>query len=98
MSSAREKLIEAQYFVQRMRGNSSDRDTFKYNLSAFLSAARSVREFLYKEHENSPNFKQWWKSKGEWAGLKNGQKLSNITDPVRAANVFFDEKRNITIH
>jgi hypothetical protein len=81
-----------------MRENSSNRAAFKYNLSAFLSAARSVRWFICKEHENKPNFKQWWKSKGQWAGLKNGQELSDITDPVRAANVFFDERRNITIH
>jgi hypothetical protein len=96
MSAAREKLLEAQYFLQRMRENSSDRDAFKYNLSAFLSAARSVRWFLKKEHENKPNFKQWWKSKGEWD--KKGEKPSDITEPVRAANVFFDDKRRIAIH
>src|SRR5215204_1202353 len=101
MSHAREKVFEAQYFqyfLQCMRENSSDRAAFKYNLSAFLSAARSVRWFLYKEHEDKPNFKQWWKSKEQWAGLKEDQNLSDITDPVRAANVFFDETRNLTIH
>src|SRR5215207_3942563 len=98
MRLAREKLLEAQYFLQRMRENSSDRDAFKYNLSAFLSAARSVRWYLYREHENKPNFKQWWNSKEQWAGLKKDQNLSDITDPVRAANVFFDMTRNLTIH
>jgi hypothetical protein len=98
MSTAREKLLKAEYFLQRMRENSSDRDAFKYNLSAFLSAVRSVRWVMRSEHRNKCSFKQWWKSKKKWAGLKNGEKLSDITDPIRAANVFFDETRNITIH
>ena len=98
MSTAGEKLLETRYFLQRMLENSSDRDAFKYNLSAFLSAARSVRWVLHREHNNKPNFRQWWDSKGEWVGLKEGESLSGITDPVRAANVFFDKTRNITIH
>jgi len=57
-----------------------------------------VRWVLYGEHENKPNFKHWWNSKGEWAGLKKGEKLSDITGPVRAANVFFDKTRDMTIH
>jgi len=35
---------------------------------------------------------------GRVGRAKKGEKLSDITSPVRAANVFFDEKRNITIH
>jgi hypothetical protein len=98
MSAARETSLEAEYFLQRMRENSSDRDDFKYNLSAFLSAARSVRWVLCEEHKNKPNFERWWNSKRKWTRLKKGEKLSDITDQVRAANVFFDETRNITIH
>jgi hypothetical protein len=95
---APQKLREADYFLRRMRENSSDRDAFKYNLSAFLSAARSVRWFLRGKHENRPNFKQWWNSKREWVGLKKGENLRDIADPIRAANIFFDETRDITIH
>jgi hypothetical protein len=53
---------------------------------------------LEVEHENKPNFKQWWNSKREWVGLKEGEELSDVTDPVRAANIFFDATRNVTIH
>jgi len=100
MSNAREKLREAKYFLDRMRETQQDRDPFKYNLSAFLSAARSVRWVLEAEYGKSPGFKKWWNSKKEWFGLKEskGEKLPDITDPIRAANVFFDETRNITIH
>ena len=52
MSTAREKLREAEYFLQGMRENSSERDAFKYNLSAFLAAARSARKFLKREYQN----------------------------------------------
>ena len=98
MSAAREKLLEAKYFLQRMREASSDREAFKYNLGAFLSAARTVRWVLHREHKNKPNFEKWWNSKGEWVGLKKGEQLSDITDPARAANIFFDETRDKTIH
>ena len=44
-----EKLGEAEYFLQRMRDVIEDRDHFKYNLSAFLSAARSVIQYIFED-------------------------------------------------
>jgi hypothetical protein len=100
MSNAREKLREAKYFLDRMRETRPDRDPFKYNLSAFLSAARSVRYVMEAEYGKSPGFMTWWNSKKEWVKPKEskGEKLADITDPIRAANVFFDETRAKTIH
>jgi hypothetical protein len=108
VSNAREKLGEAKYFLDRMRESQPDGTAFKYNLSAFLSAARSVRNFLRAEYENVPGFMQWWESKRAWVGIKKGRetasyeevlrKISKISDPVQAANAFFDETRNVTIH
>ena len=65
MSAAREKLLEAQYFLQLMRENSSDRNAFKYNLSAFLSAARSVTFYMQKELKHTPDFEEWYAAEQE---------------------------------
>jgi len=46
MSDSREKLLEAEFFLERMKETQSDRAAFKYNLSAFLAAARSVTWFM----------------------------------------------------
>jgi hypothetical protein len=43
MTDTREKLLKAKYFLERMIKNQDKRDSFKYNLSAFLSAARRAR-------------------------------------------------------
>ncbi len=108
MRDTRDKLSEAEFFLERMRESQSDRDAFRYNLSAFLGAARSVRDFLHKEYENLPHFKEWWTEKGtEWGGIKGTNKMSpdellaevdKISDPDRGANAFFDAVRIITIH
>jgi hypothetical protein len=65
MSAAREKLLEAQYFLERMREKSSDRAAFKYNLSAFLSAARSVTFYMQKEFKHTPGFEEWYAAEQE---------------------------------
>jgi hypothetical protein len=43
-----DKLREAKYFLRKMEETES-RDTFRYNLSAFLAAARSVKDVLKRE-------------------------------------------------
>lgn len=53
-----EKLLEAEYFACRLR--SLDSDSFRYELNAFLSAARSVTSLLQKEMARVPGFKEWW--------------------------------------
>ena len=44
-----EKLGEANYFYSRMLSEAVDRDAFIFNLSAFLSSARSVLQYAFKE-------------------------------------------------
>jgi hypothetical protein len=44
-----EKLDEAEYFLGRMNRTKKDPRAFRCNLSAFLSAARSVLQLAYKE-------------------------------------------------
>jgi hypothetical protein len=98
VSGTQYKLLETKYFLERMEEmTSSDREAFNFNLSAFLSAARSVRFFLNREFRGADGFANWWKGKGrDWPKPENG--LKEIEDPVRAANAFFWNARNITIH
>jgi hypothetical protein len=62
-----QKYNEAEYFLEMMKENDENRQRFKYNLSAFLSAARSVTFVLQKECSKNPEFKEWYfKNKSGW--------------------------------
>lgn len=76
-----EKLLEAEYFANRLRQLSGD--YFKYELNAFLSAARNVTWLLQKEMNEVAGFNDWW---------ENCQKEKR-KDPVM---VFFKEMRNFS--
>lgn len=53
------KLQEAGYFLERMRATLQEPETFQYNLSAFLSAARSVAQYARKEASTRPGGHGW---------------------------------------
>ena len=57
-----EKLLEAEYFIDRLHLLSSANHImgFIYELNAFLSAARSVTFLLQKEMNSVPGFDNWW--------------------------------------
>ena len=61
--NALEKLNEAAYFLELMQKNIDDLDKFKYNLSAFLSAGRSVTYYLQKEFKENSRFNEWYELK-----------------------------------
>jgi hypothetical protein len=63
MTNAKEKLLEAKFFLERMIEKESERDAFKFNLSAFLSAARSVTLIMQTEFDKVPGFKEWYADK-----------------------------------
>jgi hypothetical protein len=54
-----ERLMEAEYFAQRMR-DLPDSTVLGYELNAFLSAARSVTFLLQKEFAAVDGFETWW--------------------------------------
>jgi len=85
MSDTRQKLEEAKYFLEQMKGRQSDRDAFKYNLSAFLSAARSVTLIMQKEFGKVSDFKDWYTEK---------QSMMRSDETMRLLN----NKRVMTIH
>jgi len=78
----KDKIIEAEYFYSRMSQEQNDRDAFRHNLSAFLSAARSVLQYALKEAETKTGGKQWYDTQvSGYPALK-----------------FFKDKRDINIH
>jgi hypothetical protein len=48
--TARNKLEEAEYFLTKMREIRPDQEEFSFNLSAFLSSARSVPDYLLEDY------------------------------------------------
>jgi len=85
MNNTREKLLEAKYFLERMIRKQSHRDAFKYNLSAFLAAARSVTFFMQKEFARVSGFKEWYSKKQAEMQSNNAMR-------------FLNKKREMTIH
>ena len=77
-----EKLDEAEYFLQQMAKCRSDRLLHKYNLSAFLFAARSVLQFANNEAVSKLGGQTWY----------DGQVRNN---PIA---IFFKDRRDCSIH
>ncbi|GAI65713.1 unnamed protein product [marine sediment metagenome] len=86
MSDTRDKLLESKYFLERMTETQSNRDAFKYNLSAFLAATRSVTAIMQKVS----GFKGWYEeiqaklqSDDTMKLLKNKRNITIHQQPVR---------------
>lgn len=77
-----EKLGEAKYFLQNMEASLDDPAAFQYNLSAFLSAGRSVLQYAREEAVNKSNGQNWYE-----AQVSGNSVLK-----------FFKDKRDINIH
>lgn len=77
-----EKLNEARYFLQRMEASINEPQAFQYELSAFLSAARSVLQYAFEETTNKPNGRRWYEV----------QVSGNVV--LR----FFKDKRDLNVH
>lgn len=63
MSETRHKLEEAEYFLDQTRANVEDPKPFVFNLSAFLSASRSVTFIMQKEFKKCSGFDDWYANK-----------------------------------
>lgn len=85
MKDTFDKVEEAHYFLSCMEEDLINVARFKFNLSAFLSASRSVTFILQKEFKNTEGFASWYKRKqAEFSTNK--------------LFIFFNEKRNFSIH
>jgi hypothetical protein len=77
-----EKLNEAKYFLERMEASIDNPGALQYDLSAFLSAARSVLQYALEEAKQKPNGQRWY----------DAQVSGN------AVLKFFKDKRDLNIH
>ena len=84
-SDTKRKLEEAKYFLKQMQKNKNQYHPFIYNLSAFLSAARSITFFMQKLYKKAPNFNKWYNLK------QNEMKKDKDFD-------FFNDMRLATVH
>lgn len=55
----RDKLAEAEHFLCRMRAEVAQRRAFRHELSAFLSASRSVLQYALKEAKGKDGGQGW---------------------------------------
>lgn len=78
----KKKLEEAKYFFSRMVEVRDEVNSFIYNLSAFLSASRSVLQYALKESEIKQSGIAWYS-----ANISNSPILG-----------FFRDKRDLSIH
>lgn len=76
------KLKEAEYYLNRMLIEFDNRENFEFELSAFLSAARSVIQYAFEQAKTKNGGQKWYDD--------------NIAkSPVLS---FFKDKRDINIH
>jgi hypothetical protein len=76
------KLRETEHFYSQMVSKIDNREEFIYNLSAFLSAARSVLQYAFKECKTKSGGQNWYR-------VQIGS--SNVL-------TFFKDKRDINVH
>ncbi len=76
------KLQEAKYFYSKMVDEQAHKEIFTYNLSAFLSSARSVLQYALCEARTKPGGQQWY---------------DDFISTSRVLK-FFKKKRDINIH
>jgi hypothetical protein len=80
-----DKFSEAHYFLHRLMEDYHEPEAFRWNLSAFLQALRSVEYMLNSELNQRPGFAKWyapWKQ-----SLKQDSLIRNFVDG-----------RNIVVH
>lgn len=56
----RHKIREGEYFLSMIKQAFEDDNTFSYNLSAFLSAARSITWYMQKQYAHCNGFAKWY--------------------------------------
>lgn len=77
-----EKIEEARYFYSQMLASEGDRFAFRNNVSAFLTAARSVLQFALEEAKTRLNGQAWYERQ------VTGKQIVS----------FFKDRRDFNIH
>jgi hypothetical protein len=85
MTDTRHKLEEAEYFLEGMKRNIENDKLFSFNLSAFVTSARSVSFIMQKQYSGHKKFSEWYKKEQNSFNCDNDFK-------------FFNEMRVATVH
>jgi hypothetical protein len=96
------KLQEAAHFLDQMEASLQDPKLFQFNLSAFLSAARSVAQYALKEARTKSTGQAWYEglvARDEFIGFFASTRNANIHDqPVQLdghVDVFAKDAANV---
>lgn len=81
--AARRKINEARFHYEKMLGVEDNPEQVSYYLSASLTAARSVREYVKSEIHTNSQLKTWWDQQTIYQEALVG---------------YFDNRRNYEIH
>jgi len=87
MTDTNDKLNEAKYFLERMKEDRFNRDHFRWNLSGFLSAARSTTMIMNIEFSKFHNYEGWLPGKIDKANRRS-----------KGLMKYFHEQRRLTVH
>jgi hypothetical protein len=87
MKDTCEKLNEAKYFLCQMESNLENPDRFRWNLSAFISAARSTTMVMGVEMAHAPDFSDYLPAKIQEANTRTNGLMK-----------YFHEQRRLTVH
>ena len=103
MTNTRDKFNEAKHFLEEMKRVSYEPDKFRYELTAFLAASRSITQIMQKEFSKKSGFSDWYAQKQ--IEMKNNSILKYLHTqrtisyhkrpvlpyPVRATNQILDD-------
>lgn len=73
----RHKSREAEHFLSMIKQSFREDDKFAFNLSAFLSAARSITWYLQKQYARRNGFAEWYCQKKIMMSADPGLKYLN---------------------
>ncbi len=80
------KLFEARYFLEEMASSLGSPHAFQFNLSAFLSASRSVLQYALEDAKTRPGGNAWYDSwviaSAEIKYFKSKRDLNIHSEPV----------------
>jgi hypothetical protein len=82
MDKLLDKIQEVEYFYSRMIKEKENREDFRYNLSAFLSAGRSVLQYSREVARINPGGQKWYDDR-----IKKDKYFG-----------YFRDKRNLNMH
>lgn len=98
MFETKNKLNEAKYFLGQIKRSLDDPEILGFNLSAFVSASRSVTFFMQKEFKESLRFENWYL---DMQKKMKGDCILRFFNSLRVCNVHIRSimiNRHISIH